>query len=92
MASDFSTSGQPLQPIVCRAGVPLLAAAFIKDHVYRLVSLCIASTFALLAFGAIGAWLGGAGVIVPALRVLLGGWAAGSITYGAGRLFALAGG
>jgi vacuolar iron transporter family protein len=72
------------------AGIPLLAAAFIKDHVYRLVSLCIASTFALLAFGAIGAWLGGAGAIVPALRVLLGGWAAGGITYGAGRLFALA--
>lgn len=74
------------------AGIPLLAAAFIKDHAYRLVSLCIAGTGALLAFGAIGAWLGGAGVIMPAVRVLLGGWAAGGITYGAGRLFALAGG
>jgi len=48
------------------------------------------STAALAAFGAIGAWLGGAGMVKPAARVLLGGWAAMGITYGAGRLFALA--
>lgn len=72
------------------AGVPLLAAAFIHDHTKRLISLVFASTGALAAFGAIGAWLGGANKLFPAVRVLLGGWAAMGITYGFGRLFALA--
>ena len=58
---------------MCHTGIPLLAAAFIKSHKYRLISLALTSTVALLAFGAIGAWLGGAGKIKPAVRVLLGG-------------------
>ena len=73
------------------AGIPLLAAAFIKTSKDRLIALCVAATAALAAFGAIGAWLGGAGMVKPALRVLVGGWLAMAITYGAGRLFALAG-
>ncbi len=70
------------------AGVPLLASAFIHDHKNRLISLAVASTFALAAFGAIGAWLGGSDKIRPAVRVLLGGWLAMGITYGFGAAFA----
>lgn len=35
----------------------------------------------LLAFGAIAVWLGGAGMVIPPLPVLLGGWADGGTTY-----------
>ena len=47
----------------------------------------VASTVALLMFGAVGAWLGGAKRIRAALRVLIGGWLAMMITFGTGRLF-----
>ena len=59
-----------------------------KNHNSRLISLALASTAALLAVGAIGAWLGGAKKLWPALRVLVGGWVAMGITYGFGTLFA----
>lgn len=68
----------------------LLAAAFIHDYNKRLISRIAASTGALLAFGAIGASLGGASNLWPAVRVLLGGQAAMGITFGFGALFALA--
>ena len=55
------------------AGIPLLSAAFIADYLKRLISLVIASTVALLACGAVGAFLGGAGVLKPTARVLIGG-------------------
>ena len=42
----------------------------------------IASTAALLIFGAVGAWLGGAKRIRAALRVLVGGWLAMGVTFG----------
>ena len=58
---------------VMSAGVPLLAAAFIASHTARLISLVIASTVALLAAGMTGAWLGGAGLLKPTTRVLIGG-------------------
>ncbi len=56
-----------------RAGIPLLSAAFIASHTIRLISLVIASTIALLAAGMAGAWLGGAGLLTPTTRVLVGG-------------------
>ena len=56
------------------AGVPLLGAAFITNHIYRLVSIVLCSTVALLACGMTGALLGGAGVLKPTARVLIGGW------------------
>ncbi len=55
------------------AGVPLLGAAFIVDNVRRLISLVIVSTVALIACGMTGAWLGGAGLMKPTARVLIGG-------------------
>ena len=67
------------------AGVPLLAAAFIANSRDRLISLTVASTVALLLFGALGAWLGGAKKVRAALRVVIGGWLAMGITFGIGR-------
>ena len=55
------------------AGIPLLAAAFIRDHTIRLYSIFASSTVALLVFGAIGAALGGASLTRGALRVAIGG-------------------
>ncbi len=68
---------------VC-AGIPLLAAAFISSHTWRLVSLCIASTVALASFGVVGAVCGGANIWKGGARVILGGWLAMAITYGVG--------
>jgi len=69
------------------AGIPILAAAFIRDQTLRLVSIFSASTLALLIFGAVGAGLGGASLWKGALRVAVGGWLALSVTWGAGKLF-----
>ena len=55
------------------AGIPLLGAAFISKHIDRLISLVVVTTVALLACGMTGAWLGGAGVMKPTVRVLIGG-------------------
>ena len=49
---------------VVGAGIPLLAAAFIHNASWRLISLSISSTIALIVFGAIGAGLGGANLFV----------------------------
>jgi VIT1/CCC1 family predicted Fe2+/Mn2+ transporter len=69
------------------AGIPLLSAAFIKDHVTRLAVVLAASTVALAVFGAVGAALGGASTIRGAIRVVIGGVIAMLVTYGVGRLF-----
>lgn len=67
--------------------MPLIAAAFIHNNFWRIVSVALASTGALLVFGAIGAYLGGAKKVRAALRVLVGGWLAFLATYGVGKLF-----
>ena len=69
------------------AGIPLLAASFITDHAMRIMSLVLATTAALTAFGSLGAWLGGANMFKGAARVIFGGWIALGVTYGIGRAF-----
>jgi VIT1/CCC1 family predicted Fe2+/Mn2+ transporter len=79
-----------ISSLVCFAiggAVPLLSAIFLIDPKIRIIIVSIASTFALLLFGAIGAWLGGAHRVKAAFRVLLGGWIAFALTYGVGKLF-----
>ncbi len=79
-----------ISSFVCFAiggGVPLLSAIFLTDPKLRIIIVSIASTIALLLFGAIGAWLGGAHRVKAAFRVLLGGWIAFALTYGVGKLF-----
>ena len=71
--SDHTASSTRRIYPIASAGIPLLSAAFIADHLRRLISLVIASTFALLAAGMAGAWLGGAGLLKPTGRVLVGG-------------------
>ena len=68
-------------------GVPLIAAIFVDDPFWRLISVSGAATAALLSFGVISAWLGGAHKIKASLRVLLGGWIAMAVTFGVGKLF-----
>ena len=66
---------------------PLLSAIFITNKTWRTISVAVASTVALMIFGAVGAWLGGAHRVKAALRVLVGGWLAFVLTYGVGKLF-----
>ena len=72
------------------AGIPLLAAAFIKPVVPRLASLIAASCAALFGFRVLGAVLGGAPWWRGGGHVLAGGAAAMALTYGIGRGFGVA--
>jgi vacuolar iron transporter family protein len=58
----------------------------VQDPFIRQIGILVVATVALLVFGAIGAWLGGAHKVQGAARVLLGGWAAMAVTYGAGKI------
>jgi VIT1/CCC1 family predicted Fe2+/Mn2+ transporter len=69
------------------AGLPLLAGAFVAEHMLRVYIVTAAATGGLLVFGAVGAWLGGAGLFKGAMRVLIGGWLAMAVTYGIGLIF-----
>ena len=73
------------------AMIPLLAAAFIGEHKVRLGVVVTVSTLALLAFGGLGAKLGGTPVGQSCARVLVGGWMAMAITFGLTRLIGAAG-
>lgn len=57
-----------------------------QDPFVRQIAILGVATVALLVFGSFGAWLGGARKVRGAARVLLGGWMAMAVTYGAGAL------
>ncbi|XP_068658205.1 vacuolar iron transporter homolog 4-like [Aristolochia californica] len=71
--------------------VPLLTAAFIKNHKLRLGMVAVAVTLALLMFGGVGAKLGKAPLGRSCARVLIGGWLAMLITFGVMKVFGSAG-
>ena len=60
LANPIQASLASMVSFLVGAGIPLLAAAFIHDAHWRLISITISSTLALIAFGAVGASLGGA--------------------------------
>ena len=68
------------------AVVPLLAAAFIKEHKVRLGVVIAVSSLALLVFGGVGAALGRTPMARSCARVLVGGWMAMGITFGLTKL------
>ena len=68
------------------AVVPLLAAAFIREHKVRLGMVIAASSLTLLVFGWVGAALGRTPVVRSAVRVLVGGWMAMAVTFGLTKL------
>ncbi|CAK9231701.1 unnamed protein product [Sphagnum troendelagicum] len=95
---DMDELSNPMQAAVASAvafslgaAIPLLAGSFIINKNYRLISIVVTSSLALSSFGALGAKLGGAGMVKAALRVLIGGWIAMLITYGVLRLCSLIG-
>ncbi|XP_023551056.1 vacuolar iron transporter homolog 4-like [Cucurbita pepo subsp. pepo] len=73
------------------AMVPLLAASFIREYKVRLVVVVAAVTLALGVFGWLGAILGKASPIKSAIRVLVGGWLAMTITFGLTKLIGVSG-
>nr|XP_023899834.1 vacuolar iron transporter homolog 4-like [Quercus suber]POE51355.1 vacuolar iron transporter like 4 [Quercus suber] len=68
------------------AGLPLLAAAFIKPHKVRLGVLILVASLALVVFGIVGAVLGKTPKVKSSIRVLVGGWVAMAITFGLTKL------
>eukprot|EP00887_Chlorella_sp_A99_P003062 scaffold9.g3062.t1 len=91
---DIDELANPLQAAIVSGicfstggGLPLLASAFIQPAGVRLAVLLIVTSIGLLAFGMLGAWLGGARMARGGLRVIVGGWIALAIVYGIGRGF-----
>ncbi|XP_021292809.1 vacuolar iron transporter homolog 2-like [Herrania umbratica] len=68
------------------AVLPLLAAAFIRDHKVRMAVVVAVATMALMVFGALGSLLGGTPVVKSSARVLVGGLMAMAITFGLTKL------
>lgn len=62
--------------------VPLLGAAFIKEHKMRLGLVVAVASLTLVVFGGIGAKLGRTPVVSSCARLLVGGWMAMAITFG----------
>ncbi|XAR53089.1 hypothetical protein NMG60_11021490 [Bertholletia excelsa] len=71
--------------------VPLLAAAFVRDHKVRIAVVAAVVTIALAVFGGAGAVLGRAPVVRSSARVLIGGWMAMAITFGLTKLISSSG-
>jgi vacuolar iron transporter family protein len=91
---DIDELANPLQAAIvsgiCFSGgaaMPLLSSAFIGDKTMRLMAIAVSTTIGLMAFGLLGAHLGGASLWKGILRVLVGGWLALAITFGVGQLF-----
>ncbi|XWS39686.1 hypothetical protein CRYUN_Cryun18bG0076200 [Craigia yunnanensis] len=68
------------------AVLPLLAAAFIRDHKVRMAMVVAVASMALMVFGLLGALLGGTPVVKSSARMLVGGWMAMAITFGLTKL------
>ncbi|KAK1402341.1 vacuolar iron transporter-like [Heracleum sosnowskyi] len=68
--------------------VPLVAAAFIREHKMRLIVVTAAVTFSLVVFGAVGAVLGKTPAVKSCARLLIGGWIAMAITFSLTKLIA----
>ncbi|KAI5385871.1 hypothetical protein KIW84_072463 [Lathyrus oleraceus] len=73
------------------AVMPLLAAAFIKDHRVRMGVVAAVVSLALLVFGGVGALVGKTPVMRSCVRVLIGGWMAMAITFGFTKLIGTTG-
>ncbi|KAI3975071.1 hypothetical protein MKX01_005182 [Papaver californicum] len=86
LPNPFQAAGASAIAFSLGALVPLLAAAFIKDHKVRLGVVTAATSLTLLVFGGLGAVLGKAPFLKSSLRVLVGGWIAMAITYGLTKL------
>jgi len=87
LANPFQAAGASALSFTLGAGIPLVAAAFIKPVGARLGSLIAASCVSLFGFGVVGAVLGGAPWWRGGARVLMGGSLAMALTYGIGRAF-----
>ncbi|XWS51136.1 hypothetical protein CRYUN_Cryun12cG0150900 [Craigia yunnanensis] len=73
------------------AVVPLLAAAFLRQHEVRLAVVVIVASLALAVFGVAGAVLGRTPTVRSSVRVLIGGWMAMAITFGLTKLISTTG-
>eukprot|EP00475_Leptophrys_vorax_P021650 TRINITY_DN2940_c0_g2_i1.p1 TRINITY_DN2940_c0_g2~~TRINITY_DN2940_c0_g2_i1.p1 ORF type:complete len:264 (+),score=85.44 TRINITY_DN2940_c0_g2_i1:34-825(+) len=87
LANPAQAAGASFLAFVSGAAIPLLAGAFWTGQTARLISMLIFSSIGLLAFGALGARLGGAPMIKASIRVLIGGLVAMGITFGIGKAF-----
>ncbi|KAI3854689.1 hypothetical protein MKW92_042592 [Papaver armeniacum] len=91
LPNPFQAAGASAIAFSIGAIVPILAAAFIKNHKVRLGVIVVATSLALLVFGMLGAVLGKSPLLKSSLRVLVGGWIAMAITFGSTKLVGISG-
>ncbi|GAA0171299.1 hypothetical protein Leryth_013846 [Lithospermum erythrorhizon] len=72
---------------LCGALVPLLAAIGIANREARIIVIIVVTSVALALSGGTGASFGGSKPLLPAMRVLFGGWISMAITYGLLKCF-----
>lgn len=96
--TDYEKLPKPAQAAVASALafsvgalVPLVAAAFIKQHKLRLGVVGAVASLTLVVFGVVGAVLGRTSVRRSCARVLIGGWLAMAITFGLTKLIGYGG-
>eukprot|EP00475_Leptophrys_vorax_P021648 TRINITY_DN2940_c0_g1_i1.p1 TRINITY_DN2940_c0_g1~~TRINITY_DN2940_c0_g1_i1.p1 ORF type:complete len:267 (+),score=74.03 TRINITY_DN2940_c0_g1_i1:205-1005(+) len=87
LSDPLQAAGASFCAFVTGAAIPLLAGAFWTNQTARLISMLIFTSFGLLAFGALGAKLGGAPMLKASVRMLIGGLVAMGITFGIGKAF-----
>jgi vacuolar iron transporter family protein len=86
LPSPFQAAAASALAFSVGAILPLLAAGFITDYRMRIGVVVAVASLTLGVFGVVGAVLGRAPVARSCARVVIGGWAAMSITFGLMRL------
>jgi vacuolar iron transporter family protein len=86
LPSPFQAAAASALAFSVGAILPLLAAGFITDYRMRIGVVVTVASATLGVFGVVGAVLGRAPVAKSCARVVIGGWAAMSITFGLMRL------
>ncbi|GMJ06770.1 hypothetical protein like AT3G43660 [Hibiscus trionum] len=82
LSNPAQAAGASALAFAVGAVLPLLAAAFIRQHKVRVAAVAAVASVALLVFGVVGALLGGTPVAKSSARVLVGGWMAMGTTFG----------
>jgi vacuolar iron transporter family protein len=86
LPSPFQAAAASALAFSVGAILPLLAAGFITDYRMRIGVVVAVASLTLGVFGVVGSVLGRAPVARSCARVVIGGWAAMSITFGLMRL------
>ncbi|XP_075482693.1 vacuolar iron transporter homolog 2-like [Primulina tabacum] len=82
LPNPYKAAGASASAFLCGSALPLLSAMAVSHNTIRVVVIVVVTSVSLVAFGGVGAYLGGSSVRFSAMRVLVGGWISMAVTYG----------